>query len=578
MGQPNDDLFQACCNQDVAAVRQLLQTHSFAESDLERMIPSVSGSAELLRIFLARCTPSAESMFQLVHAGATGNADVFEQILELKPTPEEIGIMLDSCQSSFTTRSVTYDEAGRQTIEILALSDSLKKRLARVFERGLDAGGKPQNVTTLVGGMVEIGRPDLAVRLARALPDLSDVAFFGFRDRSIAVQSFVREHADMTGAALCGAVSDDNEVLVAELLASGVRATGYQGPEQSTTIHPLECLGAHATARGAEALIDAGAQITAQSIVNAASSRNGAVLHVLLRAGGTDLEGHALVAATVSSQAQIIFQLGAACKYSAEILARALRIARETKHAETLSAVESAFVANSLEVPPVPPPWQASINLATAALPELWSEWLRYRRDRVYAHETARPLSTEAELRTELGALQADLNIELPEDLVWLYQNSNGEDEAVPYGRGMMFGERLLSLREAHNAVLYWQGVRASIADTPNEQEGTVATPAFTVKCEYINARWIPLSDVGQNHIAVDLDPGPNGVPGQIIQCGRDSQNKVQYGVSLTEFVRSMLRQIVADNVEVLEDSGFNLGKARAGMESAARELIFKGW
>jgi hypothetical protein len=52
----------------------------------------------------------------------------------------------------------------------------------------------------------------------------------------------------------------------------------------------------------------------------------------------------------------------------------------------------------------------------------------------------------------------------------------------------------------------------------------------------------------------------------------------LQYGVSLTEFVRSMLRQIVAGNVEILEDSGFNLGKARAGMESAARELIAKGW
>jgi cell wall assembly regulator SMI1 len=576
---PVDDLFQACCNADAARVAELVSTHSFTEVEIDRMVPNAAGSPEILRLLLARCKPSTESMFQLVNSNPTSNLDVFNQILALQPTPEQIGTMLDGCQSSFTTRSISYDEQGNETIEIITIPEADRARLGLLFERGLDAGGTPQNLTTLIGGMVEIGRSDLADRLAANLVDLGEVAFFGFRDRSTTVQEYVRTRTNLVGnvgqGALCGAVADGNEALVVDLLAHGANTTeGYQSSNGGAVMAPIECMSRSASAGIAKALVTAGAVVTPQSVANATANGNANVLRVLIESGGTDPDGMALLSATRANRADLISQLATTQTYPLDTLTIALITAREAKQPSTIAAIETLFAAQSLVAPAVPLPWQSSIDISTAPLADLWAEWVAFRKERLFAENTANPPATDVEVHE----FQTAVDVQLPHDVMWLYKQGNGETTNVPFGCGMMFGERLLSLGEAKQFVADWQGVRQSIGDTPNEQEGAYATPAETIKCEYINARWIPLSDVNGNHIAVDLDPGPKGTVGQIISCGRDEVNKVQYGISLTEFIRSMLQKIAADNVEILQESGFNLGTDRTILSEATRKLIDTGW
>jgi cell wall assembly regulator SMI1 len=578
MTAPIDELYQACCSGEPKAVRQILADNAFTDVELERMVQVASSSPELLQILLARVTPSEALRFQLFHSGAAQNVDIFSQLMGLQPTPEEIGQVLDACQSSFITRVISYDEKGNETISFTTLSDAEKARLSRVFELGLAAHGKPNNIVTLLGGLVEIGRTDLADQLAANTPDpdLSEVAFFGFRDRSKSVQQYVSARANMRGnvgrGALCGALSDGNETLARELLSLGANPAEPYKTGFGAAVLPLESLGRTLDAPIVRILIEAGASVTSQAVARAVTNRNAAVLDVLLNAGGTD-DGSALLSAITTKQPDMIARLRLSQIYLPNTLLTALRMAREARHSETTVAVEAAFTSQLIEIPPVPPAWRVTFDIATASLPALWAEWMRYRKERLFADETANPPATSA----EFTQLTSTVGLELPSDVMWLYQQHNGECANVPFGRGMMFGERFLSLAEATQSLLGWQSVRESIADTPNEQAGAFATPQETVKCQYINAKWIALSDTNGNNISVDLDPGPKGVSGQIIYSGRDVANKVQLGTSFTEFARAVLRQIVANNVEVLESSGFVMGEDRYMVVDAAAKLVTKG-
>jgi hypothetical protein len=92
--------------------------------------------------------------------------------------------------------------------------------------------------------------------------------------------------------ALCGASADGNETLIEELIAKGVRAAhGYQSPLSGSLTFPIDCMSALMTASGVKALLAAGAIVSAPSVANAVSSKNAAMLDVLLKAGGTDPEG-----------------------------------------------------------------------------------------------------------------------------------------------------------------------------------------------------------------------------------------------------------------------------------------------
>jgi hypothetical protein len=67
-------------------VDELLKANTFTQVELDRMVPNAMNHAEVLRLILARVSPSADSMFQLVQSAGGSNVEVFKQILALKPS------------------------------------------------------------------------------------------------------------------------------------------------------------------------------------------------------------------------------------------------------------------------------------------------------------------------------------------------------------------------------------------------------------------------------------------------------------------------------------------------------------
>ncbi|MGI2329089.1 SMI1/KNR4 family protein [Planococcus sp. YIM B11945] len=135
----------------------------------------------------------------------------------------------------------------------------------------------------------------------------------------------------------------------------------------------------------------------------------------------------------------------------------------------------------------------------------------------------------------EIGKVEQEIGVDFTEELKELYRIHNGE---LSEGPGLFFGMAFLSLTAMLNE---WR-FSSETADAELAHEiPSYSVPAEVIKERYSNKKWLPIAhDYGGNFLAVDLDPGPKGVYGQIINYGRDEEVKyvVAYSVKdLLEFI-----------------------------------------
>ena len=73
--------------------------------------------------------------------------------------------------------------------------------------------------------------------------------------------------------------------------------------------------------------------------------------------------------------------------------------------------------------------------------------------------------------------------------------------------------------------------------------------PKGHIKCQYANPNWIPLiTDNAGNHIAIDMDPDVDGIPGQVIIFGRDFDTKYVIAPNWAQFLVSFVEDFQIAN------------------------------
>lgn len=171
--------------------------------------------------------------------------------------------------------------------------------------------------------------------------------------------------------------------------------------------------------------------------------------------------------------------------------------------------------------------------------------WLAAHRPHILAN--LQPPATDA----ELAVLQDRIGATLPEPLLRLYRWKNGQREL---GRaGPFYGLAFLSVDDALDQWTAWKSVADDDPEYAAEPSGTSVVPGV-VKELYVNSSWIPfVHDWGGNHIGVDLDPGPSGRVGQVINFGRDEDAKFVLGATVGDFIERIVTELEAGNF-VLDD------------------------
>lgn len=170
------------------------------------------------------------------------------------------------------------------------------------------------------------------------------------------------------------------------------------------------------------------------------------------------------------------------------------------------------------------------------------------------------PGATDAELEQ----LKNHFGFELPDAVYELYRLNNGDNRLnsdLYVGSFMAFEflpvSRLLETYDRWNAL--------PEKDDPAMSQFCSSLPEGAIRKMYFNPKWIPLfADAGGNYIGVDLDPDVNGTAGQVINFGRDEDNKLQFATSLETFLDLILGEIENGNCDAAiteeDDGGYSYG------------------
>jgi len=183
---------------------------------------------------------------------------------------------------------------------------------------------------------------------------------------------------------------------------------------------------------------------------------------------------------------------------------------------------------------------------------ERLERWLAAYRPQILAN--LRPPADDA----KLAMLEATIGTSLPSSFLDLYRWRDGQVDSRQ--SGPFYGLAFLSVDDL---LEQWEGWNDVIAEDPDLVEGDFysSVEPGVVKELYANRLWIPfVDDWGGNHIGVDLDPGPNGRVGQVINFGSDEDTKYVLGQTVADFVDRIVTELEAGNFVLSDppDYGFD--------------------
>lgn len=160
----------------------------------------------------------------------------------------------------------------------------------------------------------------------------------------------------------------------------------------------------------------------------------------------------------------------------------------------------------------------------------------------------------------DIQKLENYLGISLPEDFKTLYKLNNGDNKINTENTyiGAFLGFEFLSIDRIISIHSDWKHYK-------NDDYVGSSFPENHIRIQYTNSKWIPLfADSGGNYIGLDLDPGANGTNGQIINFGRDEDNKFVIANSLNSFLEFIKTKIQSGQCDAAitreDDGGFSFG------------------
>ena len=138
--------------------------------------------------------------------------------------------------------------------------------------------------------------------------------------------------------------------------------------------------------------------------------------------------------------------------------------------------------------------------------------------------------------------------LSLPDEVRSYWAVHNGETGA---DFGLAAGFHFLSVSEAKKSLLDWAGARKILGkDLKSMDRDSRSHPPGAIQKKYSLAGWLPLLwDWEGNHIGVDLDPGPAGTIGQVINFGRDEEDKYVLFPSVVELVEWFASEYAAKRI-----------------------------
>lgn len=145
-------------------------------------------------------------------------------------------------------------------------------------------------------------------------------------------------------------------------------------------------------------------------------------------------------------------------------------------------------------------------------------------------------------------AFETATNLTLPDAVRAWFAAHDGQTSAAA---GLAAGYHFISLAEAEKALAAWAATRAKLADEIKELDRACSsTPPKAIQRKYSLTGWLPLlRDNEGNAIGVDLEPGTAGTLGQVINFGRDEDDKFVLFANAGELIDWLAGELESDRI-----------------------------
>jgi cell wall assembly regulator SMI1 len=215
-------------------------------------------------------------------------------------------------------------------------------------------------------------------------------------------------------------------------------------------------------------------------------------------------------------------------------------------------------------------------------------KWLKEHLPEILAD--LRPGLSEA----DLAKCEEALDQRLPDDVRESYRIHDGQEgdrilKPTPSGDGLVgcpgviFGLPLLPLQASVDDWSFWAELADQEATSDADSglsEGSSSFPLGAIRCQHANRGWIPLHASDGNCFGIDVDPGPNGLVGQVINFGRDQENKFVLAVSWAHFLEDVADELEAGHFIIEKDSSdvLRFGLKQSRFEGDGFYNLYQEW
>jgi cell wall assembly regulator SMI1 len=160
----------------------------------------------------------------------------------------------------------------------------------------------------------------------------------------------------------------------------------------------------------------------------------------------------------------------------------------------------------------------------------------------------------------DIEKLRTVCDREIPSSLINLFLWHNGQKEDAPI-TGIWYGLNFFNIDQLHNEVNDWKNLVSEFSSEDMVQMSSFSSsiPVGFIKPIYSNNYWIPFAHDGcGNYLGIDLDPDTDGTYGQVINFGRDENNKYVISESLESFFDWYVNELKNGNfmIRTEEDGG----------------------
>jgi len=156
----------------------------------------------------------------------------------------------------------------------------------------------------------------------------------------------------------------------------------------------------------------------------------------------------------------------------------------------------------------------------------------------------------------EVLTLEGEIGVELPESFKAFYAIHNGQ-RAKDY-IGLFYNISLLPLADIPTQWNVWSDIMEDYGPEGMEENFDQCQTSLMpdkVKAMYANRKWIPFAVIwDSNYLGLDFDPGPEGRLGQVINFGREEEQKAVLANSFEEFIEDFIEELESGGAVIRED------------------------